>query len=51
MAIVVERGGEAAADEIEEALRPPNKINPATGVPYGWSEDDELSDLDSLLTG
>jgi hypothetical protein len=26
-----------------EALEPPNRLNPATGLPFGWNEDDELS--------
>jgi hypothetical protein len=42
---------EDGQERIEEALRPPNKINPATGVPFGWDEDDELAGLEAMLDG
>jgi hypothetical protein len=35
---------------IDDALEPPNRLNPATGLPYGWREDDELDGLDDLVT-
>lgn len=32
-------------------LAPPNELNPETGVPYWWGDEEaELVDLDSLLT-
>lgn len=34
-------------DMIEDALRP-NTINPATGLPYGWDEDEEDALIDAL---
>ena len=48
--LLFERGGEDARERVEDALSPPNKINPATGMPYGWSEESELDGFDSLLT-
>ena len=48
--LLFERGGQDARDRVEEALAPPNRIDPATGMPYGWNPDSELDGLDSLLT-
>lgn len=42
---------EEGQEEIDEALAPPNQVNPDTGLPYGWTEESELAGLDSLLTG
>ena len=50
MATLHERANDQQLDKIEEALEPPNKIDPTTGLPYGWTEDDELDGLDALLT-
>lgn len=47
----MERTDDTGRDRIEDALRPPNRINPVTGLPFGWDEDDELAGLDDLLTG
>lgn len=44
-------GDEERSERIEEALAPPNRIDPLTGMPYGWNEDDELAGLDDLLRG
>lgn len=49
MFAVLEGANEETKDRVEEALAPPNRINPATGLPYGWDEDDELANLDSLI--
>jgi hypothetical protein len=43
--IVRENGDERTMDILDEALAPPNRINPATGLPFGWEEDDELDSL------
>ena len=31
---------EQQLEMLEAALQPPNKIDPLTGVPYGWDDDD-----------
>lgn len=49
MSVAYERADQETADAMEEALTPPNKIDGATGLPFGWSEDDELDGLGSLL--
>ena len=51
MAVVRSRTDENGRESIEEALAPPNRIDPRTGMPYGWNEDTELDGLDTLLTG
>jgi hypothetical protein len=37
-------------EEITELLKQPNKIDPLTGMPYGWSDENELDGLNALLT-
>ena len=49
--MIVERSDEKGRDMIEDALAPPNRVDPTTGLPYGWSEDDEMDGFASLLTG
>jgi hypothetical protein len=38
-------------EDIAEVLKPPNRIDPLTNLPYGWNEEDELDGLDAMLTG
>jgi hypothetical protein len=42
---------ERQRDKVLEALEPPNRVNPLTGLPFGWDEDTELDGFDQLLTG
>jgi len=37
-------GDEQKLDAIDEALAPPNRIDPRTGLPYGWDDEDDLID-------
>lgn len=50
MRVLREMASENDWEKIEDALEPPNRVNPLTGLPYGWDEDDELAGLDDLLT-
>lgn len=50
MAVLQKRVSPDHWDDITDALKPPNKINPLTGLPYGWVEEQELDGLDALLT-
>jgi hypothetical protein len=50
MFATLEGANDEKLDAIDQALNPPNKVNPATGMPYGWTEEDELDGLDTLLT-
>ena len=47
--MLLDGADEAGRDRIEAALEPPNKINTATGLPFGWNEDDELDGFEALL--
>lgn len=35
-------------EQIEQALEPPNAIDPTTGLPWAWGGDDD-NDLDALV--
>lgn len=39
---------ETGRDQIDDALKPPTRIDPTTGLPYGWDEDDELAGWEGL---
>jgi hypothetical protein len=51
MTMTRERLSPEAMQEVNDALAPPNAIDPTTGLPYGWSEENELDGLDGQLTG
>jgi|GEM_PF-4584139 len=51
MAFVLSRADAEGKETILEALEPPNRINQQTGLPFGWTDENELDGLDSLLTG
>ena len=36
-------------EKIGDALEPPNRIDPMTGLPFGWDEEDELAGFDDLV--
>lgn len=57
-AFILSIADERKRDAIEEALRPPNRVDPLTGLPYGWNDGDELAGFadelaafDDTLTG
>lgn len=50
--VLFSNADERRTAELEEALSPPNRINPTTGLPYSWDDgEDELAGFDDLLTG
>jgi hypothetical protein len=49
--VLLERSDEDGKDKIEEALAPPNRVDPITQLPYGWKEDEELDGFDQLMGG
>lgn len=51
MACVREGADEQQWEQITEALKPPNRMNTSTGLPYGWDEDSELDGFEELLAG
>ena len=51
MSYLRQRVNEEQWQDVVEALEPPNRIDPLTGLPYGWDEDDELSGFEAILTG
>lgn len=48
---MMEHADENERERILEAMTPPNRIDPETGLPFGWDEDDELALLDMALGG
>jgi hypothetical protein len=46
---ILSRADEETKSKIEDALAPPNRVDPTTGMPFGWSDDNELAGFDQLV--